>query len=581
MTPMNVDVRQRILMAGLGGLAGICLYLLVQLMDAEILSDRPLLVVFVFATVFFGAVLSLAGPLRVVPSALGALVLALCVAGLVWLTSLRFERAEDMFNTPFHFMAAFAIAAISLPFLIARAGPSWRDYAALFDGAWGVVVRGAAAAIFTAIVWGVIFLSDQLLQVVGLDIIGRLLEIEIVPWIITGLTYGLALAVVHELRAYVSPHLILRLLRLLVPVVLAVMIVFIVALPVQGLSNVFDTLSAGATMLAMVGAGATLVSVTIDKDDTEATTSPVLAHAARALAAILVIPAGLGCYAIWLRVAEYGWTPARLFAALAGGIALIYALAYLWAALRRAGWMARVRLANIGMAGLVALVAALWLSPVLNAERMSANSQAARFASGAMAVTEVTPWEYESWGKPGAALLATLRAKAAEPGQEALAAQLELGRYDTGGSDGENTLAVADTLRAEMPLQPATATATRDAIFATAAIYDLQTWRDACRKTMPNGAPGCVMVVADLLPDVPGDEAFLYLYTDPSYGWTQAFVPADGAYQWRTVSFGDPNASNLSDPAKIIAALQAGPPVLGPVTINEVRVEGMGLRISP
>jgi hypothetical protein len=577
---MDTDVRHRIVMVGLGALSGICLYLLFELLEGGQLPERAILASVVFAAVFFAALLSLAGPMKIVPSALGAVVLALCVAGLVVLTSLRFETVEDMFDGPFHFMAGFAISAITLPFLIGLAGAGWRDYPTLFDGAWGVVVRAAAAGVFTGIVWGVIFLSDQLLQVVGLDVISQLLDIDMVPWIITGATYGLALAVVHELRAYVSPHLILRLLRLLVPVVLVVMAVFIVALPFRGLSEVFDTLSAGATMLAMVGAGVTLVSVTIDKDDAQATGSAWLAQAARALAAILVIPAALGCYAVWLRVAEYGWTPERLFAALAAGIGLIYGLIYLMAVVRGTGWMARVRQANIGMAGLVVLVAALWLTPMLNAERISANSQAARFAAGEMEISEISPWEYGDWGKPGEAFLATLRAKAAEPGQAALAAQLESGGYGDPAVEPAAQLALMDIVKETMPLQPGGATAVRDRILAGVSPYELEVWRDACARTMPNGNPGCVMVVADLISNYPGDEAIVYQFNDPTFGSVQGFALDGNVVQWKVVYAGD-QADFQSRPMEVITALQAGPPTLTPVTTYELTVGGIGLRMDP
>jgi hypothetical protein len=373
---------------------------------------------------------------------------------------------------------------------------------------------------------------------------------------------------------------ILRLLRLLVPVVLVVMCVFIAALPFQGLSEVFQTLSAGATMLAMVGAGVTLVSVTIDRDDGQATGSWWLARAARTLAAILVIPAGLACCAVWLRVADYGWTPERLFAALAAGIGLIYGLIYLFAVVRGTGWMGRLRQANIGMAGLVVLVAALWLTPVLNAERISANSQAARFAAGEMEISEISTWEFEKWGTAGAAFVTTLTAKAAEPGQEALAAALAVGEYGNIPSDVDQPTLIA-ALQEMMPLQPPSATSRRDQIMAGMSPYDLENLHDACARKMPNGKPGCVMVVTDLLPEPVGDEAVVYLYFDPTYGIVQGFV-WDGTYtQSKTVYTYDPGSDHQARPMEMITALQAGPPKLTAVISHEITTAGVGLRMDP
>ncbi len=560
--------------------AGICLYLLFELLDADWLPERTILTIMIYAGVFFGSLLSLVGPMKVIPSALRAAGLAAAVAGLMLLTSFRFANVDGLFDGPFHLLAAFAVSAITLPFLIGLSGAGWRDYPTLFDGAWGIVVRSAAAGVFTGVVWGVIYLSDALLQVVGLGLIQELLRIDMVPWIITGATYGLALAVVHELRAYVSPHLILRLLRLLVPVVLVVMAVFIVALPFQGLSKVFQSLSAGGTMLAMVGAGVTLVSVTIDKDAADATGSAMLAHAARALAAILVIPAALACYAVWLRVDDYGWTPERLFAALAAGIALIYGVVYLAAAVRGAVWMARVRQANIGMAGLVAAVSALWLTPVLNAERISAQSQAARFAAGEMEVAEISVWIFEKWGIAGEAFVAELRAKAAEPGQEALAAQLDGGGY--GAESPADRAAIVAALRDNMPLQPPTATALRDRVLAEAEIYDLIPLRDACGTVMANGRKGCVMVVADLQTETPGDEVMIVQYLSPDYGTYAAFVPTADGLSLRTVIGVDTSVDFYSSIEATITAWQDAAPVTRPAPYNLIVMpDGNGVMMSP
>ena len=82
-----------------------------------------------------------------------------------------------------------------------------------------------------------------------MEIISDLLDIDGVPFVLTGLVLGLAIAVVNELSDYVSPYLILQLLRLLLPVLVVVMAVFIVALPFRGLSGLFGGLSAAATLM--------------------------------------------------------------------------------------------------------------------------------------------------------------------------------------------------------------------------------------------------------------------------------------------------------------------------------------------
>jgi peptidoglycan hydrolase-like protein with peptidoglycan-binding domain len=581
---MDKLMQNRLVMAALGGLAGFSLYLLSEVLQYDSLPERVAFALTVFATVFFAAVLALAGPVRLRQSAGGAALVAAVVTLLLSWAGFRFEAIEGLFGGPMHAMAAFALCTLPLPFIIAWYGAGLRDYPTLFTEAWGIVVRSGTALVFTGLVWGVIALSDMLLDIVGLTVIQDLLELDAVPWLIAGVVLGIALAVVEELRDYISPNLILRLVRLLVPVVLVVMVVFCVALPIQGFAGVFDNLSAGATLLIMTGAGAALVSTAIDRDDVEATHSLLLAWSARALAVILPVPAGLGAYAIWLRVEQYGWTPERVFAALVAVMAMAYALLYCGAVLRRSAWMARVRQVNIWMAGALIVLSALWLTPLLNAERIAANSQIARLNAGALTAENLEPYDYEDWGLAGDDLLAALREKAKEPGQEALASRLASGAPEE--RRAERTAAdIRRALIAEMPLQPTTATGARDAVLAVTDVGELGYWLDACRIVLPGGKPGCVMIIADLLPEEPGDEAVIgwYYSRDGTYGYAtyEAVYVRDGFLQRRGVAGPIPGDGVAANDAAFMTALQAGPPVIKPAPLNMIDATGFRLMVQP
>jgi Domain of unknown function (DUF4153) len=577
---MDKLTQNRLTMAALGGMAGVSLYLLAELLQQDLLPERVAFALAIFATVFFTAILALAGPLILRQSATGALIMAAGVTALLSWAGLRFASIEGLFNGPMHAMAAFALCTLPLPFVIAWHKAHLRDYPILFTEAWGIVVRIVTAFVFTALVWGVILLSDLLLGIVGLTIIDGLVDYAPMPWLITGVTLGLALAVVEELRDYISPHLILRLVRLLVPVVLVVMIVFCVALPIQGFAGVFETLSAGATLLTMTAAGASLVSVAIDRDDGQATQSPLLAWSTRALAVILPVPAVLGAYAVWLRVDQYGWTPERLFAALTALMALGYALFYCAAVLWRGAWMARVRQVNIAMAGALIVLAVLWLTPVLNAERIAAGSQLARFNAGTLTVAQVEPYDYDQWGVAGEALLATLTEKSKEPGQEALAQRLE----GTETPAPRPEVSVGDmraALMTEMPLQPPAATAQRDQILALLEDYEAGSWLDACRIVMPSAKPGCVMAFADLLPEVAGDEAIVGIYYAENYGSFELLSAQDGVLVRRGATWLQGSKSYQDDAAGMIAALQTAPPVTRAVPLNMIDSGGFSLVPMP
>ena len=82
-----------------------------------------------------------------------------------------------------------------------------------------------------------------MLGIVGIDVIGRLLEHEAVILTLTGAVFGLGMAVIHDLADLLSPYVVLRMFRLFLPVVLAVMAVFLVALPFRGLDGLVSGLS--------------------------------------------------------------------------------------------------------------------------------------------------------------------------------------------------------------------------------------------------------------------------------------------------------------------------------------------------
>jgi hypothetical protein len=578
---MDITTLRRGQMALIGALAGISFYILSEIADRDILSDRGFLALVTFATTFFTGILAMAGPLSILRSAIAAAVLG-AVATLLFLwASLRFDALDDYFFGPFPVFATAVIATVPLPFIIAASGPGWRDYPALFLSAWTIVVRYAAAWVFVGVVWGVIYLSDTLLSIVGLTVIQDLIDIDFFPFLVTGLTLGLALAVVEEMKDYVAPYLILRLLRLLLPVVLAVLVVFIVALPIQGLSGLFGGLSVAATLLAMTAASATLITTAIDQSDGEATQSPLLARATQALSLILPIPAGLAAYSVWLRVDQYGWTPDRLFAALMAVFALGYGVLYAIAVIRRSGWKARIRQGNVIMALAGVAVAALWLTPVLNAERISANDQLARYQSGRTPVASLDISQFADWGIAGANARTALETFAKEPGQEALSTALASAMAIPPDFTETDPVKVLADLKAILPLQPATSTADRDFLLAGLQSYDLASWLTACQTPMPDGKPGCVMVVADFNQAYAGNEAIIVLRNMGDSMQYEALVQTNGIIERRSVSTLEGYLPYDASGAAIITELQTVPPIVTPVPLNQIKAGDRGLTIFP
>jgi len=569
---MTGTLQQRGLMALLGAAAGISLYVLGELLDGDLLGERVSLALAAFTGTFFAALLGMAGPLSLARAAAGALAVATAVAALLSLAALRFASIDDLANSPIPAVATFVVGSLPLPFIIAGFGPGWRNYCALFSEAWGIFVRYAVALVFVGVVWAVILLSDALFGVVGLTWIDDLLQIDPVPFLITGTVLGLALAVVQEMADVVTPYLILRLLRLLVPVVLLVMVVFIAALPVQGLAGLLGGLSVAATLMAMAAAAAVLVTAALDDEDANAPDTALMRRATQALAAVMPVPAALGVYAVWLRVDQYGWTPDRLFAATVGVMGLAYGLLYLLCVVRGHGWMDRIRASNMAMALALIAVGALWLT-LLNPEAISARSQVARLVDGRQEAATLDLYALDQWGYAGQAARAELAGIATQPGQEALGLLLANPAPSTPQPVGPDLAPLRAELVALLPLQPPTATAIRDGLLAVAEDYELTSWINVCKMSLDDGAPGCVMVVADFLPGEPGEETLMILRdTDNGYMRFEGLYLRDGIIQYRSAWSSTGGLPEMDAGAAIIAALQKAPPAVSPAALNQIGI---------
>jgi hypothetical protein len=484
---------------------------------------------------------------------------------------------EDFFNTPMPTLAGLVVATLPIPFLIAGAKSGWRDYPALFMEGWSVVLRFAAAGAFTGLVWVVIFLSDEMLRIVGIEAIGRLLQHEAVAAMVSGAVMGLAMAVVFDLAELLSPYLVLRMFRLLLPVVLAVMAVFLVALPFRGLNGLVSGFSPAMLLLAMVAAGIGLVSIAVDQTDADAAPGEVQRRSAQGMALILPVIAGLAFWAIWLRVGQHGWSPERVFITLIAGVGIGYGLVYAVAVLRGPGWMERIRQGNIAMALVGLVLAALWLTPVLNAERISAWNQLARFEDGRVAAEGLDVHALRNWGRPGAEVLARLEARAKEPGQEALARALS-GEGPPAGPAREE---LATALGALMPVQPASAVGTRDAILGLADDYLLRDWTAVCERKLETGRPACLMLVADLMPALPGEEAVVFLERNPGYVEVLGVTSGQGMMQTRSVARPDGSYLGAEEAAALLRQYQETPPPMTQALLNQLGTGETGLIVLP
>ncbi|HCO5875983.1 DUF4153 domain-containing protein [Escherichia coli] len=119
-------------------------------------------------------------------------------------------------------------------------------------------------------------------------------------------------------------------------------------------------------------------------------------------------------WALWLRVAQYGWTVDRLQGALAVLVLLVWSLGYFVSIVWRNGQNPLVLQGKVNLAVslLVLVILVLLNSPVLDSMRISVNSHMARYQSGKNTPDQVTIYMLEQSGRYGRAALESLKSDA-------------------------------------------------------------------------------------------------------------------------------------------------------------------------
>jgi hypothetical protein len=558
----------RIVMMLIGACAGLAAWFLSSVIDDWGIEPRLYLVLASGTFAFFSLLLALVGPARLWPALPVAAGMALASAGLLGAASQRHEDVARFLDLGYGLAAFGVILLVATPFAAAalRARVGWRDYPTLFELSWRILVRFASAVIFTALFWGLVALSDSLLQLVGVRLMSWLQSLDALPWVLTGMVFGLAMGVVHEMRDYLSPYLVLRLLRLFVPVVLVVVAVFLVLLPVQGMSDLVGSLSAAGTLLSAALAGIVLITVAVDRDAREEVGAGWLRACVQALALLIPVLGALALYAMTLRVEQYGWTPARLMGACTGGVLTLYGLAYAGAVLARGPWAARIRQSNVVMALGIVVVSVLWLSPVLVPERIAAQSQLARYETKAMPVEDLPVEEMaRDWGRAGVAALAEIEA---DPAVQARIADAR--RRQEEGRVGLEGAPLRAHLADLLPVQGGTL---RPDMLAALSDAELQDWDRACARPV-EGGPGCLLVLAEFAPGEAVTRGILFLNQAGGSVNTQAFAVRDGVLLSEGYVVDGAPGSAFGIPVSVLEALHRGAGRVAPAGMLTLQVDG-------
>jgi hypothetical protein len=269
-------------------------------------------------------------------------------------------------------------------------------------GRWSLDYRVVHAHVLTNIVlwfvaWGfvlitflLVLLLSELFQLIGIDLLHDLLDKEWFPWLLVGGALGGAIGLLRDRDKIVGTlqRVATAILSFLAPILAAGLVIFVLALPFTGLEPLWQqTRATTPILLACILGAVVLINAVIGSGAAEDETRPTLIRWAAAALAVVVLPLAIvAAVSTGKRIAQYGFTPDRLWAAIFVAITVAGAAAYLFAVARgRAGWPALLRALNLRIAVGICLVALFLALPIVSFGAISTSDQVARLQSGRIA----------------------------------------------------------------------------------------------------------------------------------------------------------------------------------------------------
>jgi hypothetical protein len=283
---------------------------------------------------------------------------------------------------------------LALPFVQTRltTGRWAGDYRALFTHAWHNKLMLAEAALFTALFWLLLFLWQMLFHLLKIDYFRELFEEPIFIYPVTALIFGCAMHLIGSITQLTSVVLeqLLNVLKWLATLASVILALFTAALLLNLPTLVFSGQKAiGATWLLWLLAVMVLLLNAAYRDGSVPQPYPNwISLGLRAVVPLTVIIALTALYALTVRSRDYGLTVQRVWAFVVAGAALLYAVGYSFAAVRKGAWLAGMGRVNVAAAIALIIIVSAAMTPLLSPYRLAANSQFRRVQEKGLGAVE-------------------------------------------------------------------------------------------------------------------------------------------------------------------------------------------------
>ncbi len=391
------------LLAGLGGLAGLVVHLLLDV-DSEEAWRYALASCAFFA---FAAASFVLGPRRPVQSILFSLGLGVVMGGLAWPAV---DSGDRVAGEEFAFAAGVFFSLLAVPLF--QAGFHRRLWATPYEEThfhvWTDAVTAGGALLFVLLSWLLLWLLDALFSLIGIDFIESMIETAGFVGLFMGATYGAAMGVLRNQLGIIGTlqRVVMLVFALLaVPFAFAILI-FLFALLASGGSALWEATDDATPVLLACALGCFVLANAVVRDNDEARSNNVVMITAALVLSAAIFPLTVfAAISMGIRIDQHGLSPERLWALVAIVIACAYGLAY-WVGLvrgRLAGWSQYLRRANLHLAVASCVIALLLALPLMDFGAISARQQVARLQAGEVSVEDfdfsALRWDFGDAGR--------------------------------------------------------------------------------------------------------------------------------------------------------------------------------------
>ncbi|QPQ55538.1 DUF4153 domain-containing protein [Allosphingosinicella flava] len=336
----------------------------------------------------------------------GGIVAAFTLERLRWTWSLAFAAAAGLVlafvfywnggpngwegSEGWRFVSAALTLVIAAPLFqtIRDEGEARLPYPSVHVHAWTNIVLWVLACGFSLLVFLMMWLVAALFDLIGIDFVKYLMRQDWFMWMLAGSAFGGVMGLLRDRDQvlFVVQRVAMTILAVLAPILAASLLIFLFSLLFKGLSPLWETQSATSILLTCVAGAIILANAVIGNVPEEESKAKIMRWSAAALAGVILPLAVIAAVSTGKRIAQYGFTPSRLWALTFVTAATICGVAYAVSLIRGRGrWADGVRPTNVRLAVIICGIAFLLATPIVSFGAISTRDQVARLESGQIA----------------------------------------------------------------------------------------------------------------------------------------------------------------------------------------------------